>query len=406
MYKVPVLSTLVRQGSVGSATFWAPKVLSCPSTRLIQQSYSTTVKSVRVVEQVAKKQLMFARIQHVGMSEYKPQHNSTYIKLDPSQKKDVSEMLNVFEELEDPSPANMVLILGWVGRIVRSNERQKEALEQEKNVYLKLLDSIQEAIHTLEPRELGITIWALGKIKEKYHPLIKACDKAILSQDICTLDHKTISQIMIGYSFLKMRNSKIYEELESGIISGKVDLHMFDVHALAQILLSFAKAGNGSTELFNCFAHEILSKEFSALQNSDLSQFVWAFASRGFKADELFDKVEAECVKRISSTWKTFDLSMVMWAFASQGKGSFNFFKEFSEKALAINVKQFRNDDLSRIVWAFGKAGITTDASFDRIEVEVFRRGVANFFNKDREMMSEGFKLANRGRDFLQAVIT
>ena len=323
--------------------------------------------------------------------------------LDYHQKRDVQEQLKVFRiKATDLSPATMVYLLNWIGRTVRNDDSQRQVLEQEKDVYNQLLDSIRENLDAIDDRKLAVVMWALGRLQEKHHPLVEGCQEALLSYDIGKMDHRTFSQVVLGLCLMGLAESRIFKVFEGAILNGTVQLYLFESRFLAQTMVSFTKTGNGSAELFNCFAKEILSRDFSPMQSNDLIQFVWSFAKRGFKVDWVFERIEEELLHK--KVWKSVDIAMALWAFAAQGKGSDRFFKVFCKKVLMKNPKLLKNDELSQVVWALGKARIHNESLISCMEHEVLRRGIPSFAAEDRKMLVEGFTFAKRADDVLQSL--
>ena len=336
---------------------------------------------------------------------------SERIVLNYQQKKSALELLKVFDEALNVK--TMVYLLGWLGRMAyRSfselDELQKESSNQGRSVFIQLLNCINDNISELEPRELAVVVWSLGRIKEGRHPLIEACEKEILSRGIGTIDCKSVSQIALGFSLLRMRETSVFEEIEKAILCGVLDLAHFDLRGLAQTIVSFVVSDNGSSELFAIFSEHILSREFSTFQNHDLAQFAWSFAKKEVEADHLFEKIESELFRRgISEIVKGSDIGMILWSFASAKQGSQAFFQAFGKQILKLrNLKGFKNGDLSQTIWALATVRITSKEIFDRLEHEAKSRGIKSFNSKDCKMLIEGFTCAGRGNQEFLTVLS
>ena len=96
----------------------------------------------------------------------------------------------------------------------RRREKQNLVLEQQRNsqdnTYMDLLESISKDISKCKPRGLSNVIWALGKLQEKDHKLVKVCEKEIISCDIVAFNNANICQIMNGCANLNMTTSEIF----------------------------------------------------------------------------------------------------------------------------------------------------------------------------------------------------
>ena len=357
----------------------------------------TTLQSVRKTELLSGTNQSILRIPFMAISSEAPGK----IILNPEQKQSVLEQLKLFDEAL--STKSMVFLLGWVGRTVyrrisEMQELEKESSNQGSSVFIRMLNCIADNISELQHRELAVIAWSLGRIKENRHPLMKACEKEIISRGLGTFDYKSVSQIALGFSLVRWGKSSVFEEMENAVLRGDLQLADFDVRGLAQTVAAFAITENGSPELFEVFSQNILSREFSTFQMNDLAQFAWAFAKKEAEADQLFEKIEAELFRRrVSEVVKGADIAMLLWSFAAAKQGSEAFFSAFVNQILKLrNLNGFKQGDLSDTVWALGKAGVTNRQVFDRLELEVERRGIQSFSSKNHRVLMEGLKLAGR----------
>ena len=326
---------------------------------------------------------------------------SEKITLNPHQKESVLEQLKLFDE--SLNIHSVVWLLGWLGRTVyrKVSERdhlEKESADEETSVFIRMLNCVADNISRLQPRELAVVIWSLGRIKEGHHSLITVCEKEILSRGIDTFDYRSVGQIAYGFSLLRMGETSVFKEIENAILCGQLDLATFDLHGLAQTMLSFVITANGSVELFQVFSENIRSREFSTFKNNDLAQFAWSFAKKEFEADQLFEKIESELFRRgVSEIVMGADISMLLWAFATAKQGSDALFKAFEKQVLRLkSLRSFKDGDISQTIWALGKVGVKSEAIYERLEGEVERRGIEGFSTNNRKMVLEGLKYAER----------
>lgn len=382
MFKLTLLSRFGRQNPMSSHLSLYHKTLPSLCGKLEAQSYATQCTSWQLVK---RRELLLATCHSNTKIPFvlKCTGVSHEIQLDSHHKTSILALLKVFDEaLSVPS---MVYLLGWMGRIAKEdgslqNKLHLDSSKEEASAYIRLLDCITKNISTVEPRQLAVIVWSLAKIQERNHPLLKVCEKEILSRGIGTFDYRSVSQIAVGLSLLDWRETSVFSEIEKAILNGQLDITTFDLQAFAQTVVSFAKTDNGSSKLFECFLNAILSQEFSTFKNKDLSQFVWSFAKRAFQADRLFEKTERELFRRnISAIKKSVDIAMLLWSFASTGNGSEGLFRTFEELLQCKNIKSFESDELSQIIWALKKAGVASDTVLSKFEEELNRRGIQRF---------------------------
>lgn len=399
MFKHTALLLFGRQSPTSSLLFRCHKIFLRFPVKSEIQSYATLWQSVRKTEFPLATSQGSTKVPFALMAS----GGSCGVKLGPHEKRSILALLKTFDEAL--STSEMVYLLGWAGRIAKRDPNVQDKLQMEScngedaSAYIRLLNCIMNNISTLEPRQLAVIIWSLAKIQERNHPLLKVCEKEILSRGIGTFDDRTVSQVAIGFSLLNWKETSVFEQMEKAILSGQLDITTFDLGRFAQTVVSFAKTDNGSSQLFELFSNEILSREFSNFQINDLSQFVWSFAKRGFQADQLFEKTEAELFRRnISVINKSVDIATLLWSFASMGNGSKDLLKAFEEHIRSKDIKYFQNDELIQIMWALGKAGVACDVVLRKFEEEVKScTGIKTFCSYDQEMLLKGFKVASGG---------
>lgn len=376
MFKLTLLSRFGRQNPMSSHLSVYHKTLC---GKLEAQSYTTSLQVVKKRELLLATCYSSTKIPFVR----KCTGVSHEIQLDSHHKTSVLALLKVFDE--ELSVQSMVYLLGWMGRIAKKDRSLQDKLridssKEEASAYIRLLDCITSNISTVEPQQLAVIVWSLAKIQERNHPLLKVCEKEILSRGIGTFDYRSVSQIAVGLSLLDRRERSVFSEIEKAILNGQLDITTFDLKAFSLTVVSFAKTGNGSSKLFECFLNAILSREFSTFRNKDLSQFVWSFAKRAVQADKLFEETEKELFRRnISAIKKSADIAMLLWSFASTGNGSKGLFRTFEELLQCKYIKGFENNELSQIIWALKKAGVASDTVLSKFEEELKRRVIQRF---------------------------
>ena len=149
-----------------------------------------------------------------------------------------------------------------------------------------------------QPRELANLMWALGKIEDKEHKLVKVCEKEILSRGIVTFNNAEISQIVNGCANLNLRTSGFFGNVQEAILNGQLKIKDFEDRQLWGILLSFCKTENGSARMFDVFVKEILSRDISKCQPRDLANLMWALGKIEEKEHKLVEACEKEILSR------------------------------------------------------------------------------------------------------------
>ena len=326
----------------------------------------------------------------------------------------VDEQLELFDSVKHAIDiVNKVTILYCIAKIIGKDEKQKLVLQKEREKaregqnsrYVELLENISKDISECKSKGLVNVMWSLGKIEEKNHKLVQFCEKEILSRDILALNNAGICQIVSGCANLELTASHIFRHLEEAILNGHLEISTFDNQLLSAILLSFAKAENGSLGLFRVFLEEILSRDFLKIDNHALAEFVWSFAKRGFKADRLFRRVEGEIIRRGTHEFNNGSFIQILWAFSKAGKGSKHFFTFLDDQLLSRGVNKFLNVHLLEIVWSFAKRKLTKAKVFELVKKEVLKRSVHKFQSHELLLILWSFVSARRHDNQLVAHI-
>ncbi|KAJ7323455.1 hypothetical protein OS493_031376 [Desmophyllum pertusum] len=221
--------------------------------------------------------------------------------------KSVEELLELFESVKkSASIVNRVTLLYSMAKITERDEKHNLVLEEQQNnqdsTYMDLLDSISKDITKCRPRHLANVIWALGKLQEKDHKLVKVCEKEILSRDIVAINNANICQIVNGCANLSMTTTEIFTKLQEAILNGK----------------------------------------------SWLGRICVVICKKELKADKLFDRVEEEILKRGTTDLSKTDFIQILWAYGKAGKGSKQLFYSVDNELVSRGVEKFHNGELFR----------------------------------------------------------
>ena len=312
--------------------------------------------------------------------------------------KTVEEQLKFFKEAKYVAETvNKIAILYSIAKIIEGDKEQMEVLRQQKSTYIELLDSISKEMSKCLPHNVAVLMWAFGINQVKHQKLFHLCEKNILSRNASVFGNENICQILSGCANLNMVISEIFPKFQEAILNGRVKICDFENHQLSGIILSFAKTNNGSSELFEAFLEEILSRDFGMINSPDLAKFVWSFAKKEVKADELFDRVEEEILRRATTDLgKTGFITKVLWAFGKAGKGSRQFFDFVDTNLVSLGVENFNNVELLDIIWSFGKNTLTKAIVFDVVKEELLQRGAHTLQTHELVMFFLSFFAAER----------
>ena len=319
--------------------------------------------------------------------------------------KTVQEQLELFERIKDSANiVNRVTMLHNIAKIAGGDRNQRRVLEQERgksrqalnSTYLELLDSISNSIAKCRPRHLSNVMWALGKLGEKDHELVKVCERAILSHDITAFGNAQIFEIVIGCVKLDLTATEIPSAIQESFRNGQLKISSFDNRSLSACLMLFAKSGGFGVELFDIFLEDILSRDFLLMDSRDIAFCVWSFANNKLKDDRLFDRVEEEILRRGTSNMERSEIVQILWAFSKARKGGKQLFDIMDNELALRGVQGFDNSQLLQIVWSFSIRDVTNAKVFDLVKDEVFNRGVGIFQVHQLVLILYSFVFAQR----------
>ena len=319
--------------------------------------------------------------------------------------KTVKEQLELFERIKNSaSIVNRVTMLYSIAKITERNGNQSQVLEQEKgksiqslnSAYLTLLDSISKDIAKCKPRDLANVMWALGKLKEKDHELVKICERAILSRGITAFDNVHMIQIVSGCINLDLTATEISSTLQESIRNGQLKPSKFNNKLLSAMVMLFAKSDGCAVEPFEIFLEEFISRDILLMDSVDLALFVWSFAKKELNADTLFDRVEEEILRRGTANLERRQILQILWAFSMAKKGGKQLFYIMDHELTSRGVKGFDKPQLLQIVWSFATRVVTNAKVFNLVKDEVFNRGVGMFKTHELVLILYSFVFAQR----------
>ena len=319
--------------------------------------------------------------------------------------KTVKEQLELFERIKNSANiVNRVTMLYSIAKITESNGNQSQVLKQERGksiqalntAYLTLLDSISKDIGECQLRDLANAFWALGKLEEKNHELVKVCERAILSRGITAFSNAGICQIVSGCVNLDLTATEISSTLQESIRNGQFKLSDFKTQLLSAMVMFFAKSDGCAVELFDIFLEEILSRDIFLMDSADLTLLVWSFAKKELNTDTLFDRVEEEILRRGTANLERRGVVQILWAFSKAKKGGKQLFDTMDNELASRGVKGFYNSQLLQIVWSFASRRVTNAKVFNLVKAEVLNRGVGKFQSHQLVLILYSFVFAQR----------
>lgn len=300
----------------------------------------------------------------------------------------VEELLKLHEEEKNSvDTVHRVTMLYSIAKIVQKYPDQILELEKERensrqgktSSYMLLLESVEKSISRCHPHGLANILWALGKVQEKDHKLVKVCEEKILSCNLNIFSNAGLCQIVHGCASLNLRTSEIFEKLEREIVNGDLAVLAFDNVLLSAVLLTFAKTKHGSVQLFDILLKEILSRDFFRFDSRALASFVWSFSKRELNTKKLYDRVQEEIFRRGTADLHNADFIQLIWAVSKAEMGSKEFLAFLDTELEFREIKRFDNVQLVEIVWSFAKSKMAEAKVFDVVQAEIFRRGVDEF---------------------------
>ena len=285
--------------------------------------------------------------------------------------------------------ASRIAVLRCIAYIVQRDGAQRFALKAEidkesqgnESVFLDLLDNISECISESGNSDLASVIWSLGKIGPiavgfENHSLAQVCEQEILSREITSFSTKDINKILSGLASLVMKKSKVFDEVERAIVSGRIQISSFENQGLVGSLRSFSQTGNGSLILFELYCKDVYFRGMETFKPFELFQLVSLFAKKGVKADELFLVIKMG----IESLSKT-DIFLILWTFAHKKSDRLHdqVFSHMDQEFVNHGMRRFLPFLLSNILWCFAKAGKHNAKAFDLINQELILRDLSTF---------------------------
>ena len=305
-------------------------------------------------------------------------------------KRTVQEQLEFYESWKDQaSLINRITMLHHMAKTIQKHRFQAEVFQKEKekalngdeSAYTEILDFIADSIRGCKAQGLANVLWSLGKLKETDHRLVKACLKEISFHDVAFFYKAEICQILHGLTELKVKDSRIFEQVEKAILNGKIRISRCEKRQLAGILTSFIKMGHGGEEFYRAFEAEILQRGFREFHNGEMTQILRAYAIMDISSASLFNQAEKELLRRSPFKLLRTELVAILRAFAMAGQGSEAFFAAFDNEIVTRRVQDYYSLPLCWIIWAFATRRMTSCRVFIAAAEEIYKRGFNNLEN-------------------------
>ena len=377
------------------------KLMPLQYTRIENCSYTILCSSVKASENVREKVMWHQNcFMSQGYQEFTsrkaPRLREKEIQKEIRSKNTVGDLLDSYLSWKDEgSLKNNVTLLNYIAKIaVRSKGKEtNEVLEEERkksrdgkeSAYMKILDFISENVSSSNDycsSNLAIVMWSLGKIQEKDHILVKVCEEEIILHGITAFNQQAICVLILtGCADLRLKHSRVYQQVEEAILTGEINLDLCENHYLSGILSSFSKVGCGSLELFEKLGDNLVQRDFTSFEDKDLGHFLHTFAIMGIFPDQLFNQMEKEILRRTPNNLSLPVLTKILQAFTLANKGSEELFTLFEQQITAQRIKDSRLHlhCLCWITWAFATRGMTQSKVFQLVAEEMSSRGLHKF---------------------------
>ena len=298
--------------------------------------------------------------------------------------KTVKDQLELFDSFKNSTNiVNRITMLHRIAKITERDKKQKQMLKmgqhRENSPYLELVESITVVISKCQPRDLANLMWALGKMEEKEHKLVKVCEKEILSCGIVAFDNAGICQIVNGCANLNLRTSRIFGSLQDAILNGQLKIEDFEDRGLYGMLLSFCKTNNGSAGMFDVVLKEILSRDISKCQPRELANLMWALGQIGEKEHKLVKVCEKEILSRGIMAFDNAGISQIVNGCANLNLRTSRMFGSLQDAILngQLKIEDLKDPELYGMLLSFCKTNNGSAGMFDVVLKEILSRDIS-----------------------------
>lgn len=303
---------------------------------------------------------------------------------------------------DEVSLINRITLLYHIAKRAHQYAREKEVLDKDRekvkhgqeSAYIDILDFISEHISSCKAQGLANVMWALGRIGEKTHALVRVCEEEIISHDFSIFHTAEINQILTACAALGLKDSPIFERVEESILKEIIRISMCETRQIAGILTAFASVGCGSVEFFDHVEYKIIQRGLKNFHNGQIAQFVYAFAARGIHSNVLFEKVEEEILRRSTVRLRRKEMVLMLWSFATAGMGSEELFNALGEEIVNHRIREYYNNRLVWIIWSFATRGIMDSNVYKVIAEEIYTRGLEKLTNGELSLCMYSYALS------------
>ena len=318
-------------------------------------------------------------------------------------KKKVQDHLEFYQANRDKvSLVNRITLLYHIAKIVHKFPKEKDAFHEERekgkhgqeSAYNDILDFISEHISSCKAQGLANVMWALGRIGEETHSLVRVCEEEILSHDFSVFHYAEINQILTGCAALGLKDSKIFQRVEESILKEIIRMSICEPRQIVGILSAFASAGCGSIDFFDHIEYEIIQRGFKNFHNKEIALVLYAFVTCGIHTNILFEKAEEEILRRSKVRLRRREMVLMLWSFASTGNGSVELFATLGKEIVDNGISHYYTSRLVWIVWSFATVGIRYSQVYKAIAEVICRRGLESFTNGELSLCMYSYALS------------
>lgn len=364
-----------------------------------------------------------AVLENIAISTERSAKQSLVLLNEPTLKNHYVALLNDINksiELSNDFILNIIINLKAIGTISRrqklfinksgidiySNERSKmnETLLPEDGRIL--FDKIQNAIlkndlSELQKKDLVTVLLSFVEVKQGSVELFNKLKKAILSQEVKEYTSEEISQIVHCYAKLKssIDSWELFKSMGDEILHrGFVTFMSSDI---PPILLGFADADQGKTDLYKAIIKDILSRDIRVFSSPELCQILWSFSKvkekYSLNLSDLLNQIEKEFLRRGIKRLDDRGLAVLLWSLLEMNYFSKKLFVLLRNVALKRDVRKINPDDIATLLRCFAKVKtkINSNPFFAIVDKELVHRGFSGF--NDSELATTIWAFAEMG---------
>ena len=172
----------------------------------------------------------------------------------------------------------------------------------------------------LKADELVLILWSFVYTERHDDILVTEIDGELCLRDIKQFNNHNLCQVALFLGKAGWSDSKLYSIIEAEVFQRGPSV--FTAKEKRLLMRGFLEAKNGSEDFFKLLIGSFSANDFSNLTQVEICDLAWSLSKAPVEAEALFDALECEILSKDKSYFNKSQLNYIKYNFKNAGKGS------------------------------------------------------------------------------------